>query len=83
MLEPELGFELLLVHAGWPIMRKRLFALFLFLCLKKLFLYLLEQTNLFTVLQKSGWRWGLVCKSRIRLDRGELEGHFMLVSVDD
>lgn len=26
---------------------------------------------------------GLTCKSRVRFDGGELEGHFMLVSVDD
>lgn len=83
MLELKLGFELVLVHTGRPIMRKRLFALFLFLCLQKLLLYLLEQTNLFTVLQKSSWRWSLICKSRIRLDGGELEGHLMFVSVDD
>lgn len=25
----------------------------------------------------------LTCKSRVRLDGGELEGHLMLVSVDD
>lgn len=40
VLELELGLEL--VHTGRPIVRKRLFALFLFLGLKKLFLYLLE-----------------------------------------
>lgn len=85
VLELKLGFELLmlLVHTGRPIMRKRLFALFFFLCLKKLFFYLLEQTNLFTVLQKLGWRRSLVCKRRIRLDGGELEGHLMLASMDD
>lgn len=82
VLELKLGFELLLVHTGWPIMRKRLFIFFL-LCLKKLLLYLLEQTDFFTVLQKSRWRWSLVCKSCIRLDGGKLEGHLMLVSVDD
>lgn len=83
VLELKLGFELLLVHTRRPIVRQRLFALLLFLCLKKLLLYLLEQTNLFTVLQKSCWRWRLVSKSRIRLDGGELEGHLMLVAVDD
>lgn len=83
VLELKLGFELVLVHTGWPIMRKRLFVIFLLLCLKKLFLYLLEQTDFFTVLQKSRWRWSLVCKRCIRLYRRKLEGHLMLVSVDD
>lgn len=83
VLELKLGFELLLVHTGWPIVRKPLFALLFFLCLKKLFLYLLEQTNFFTVLQKSCWRRSLVCERRIRLDGGELERHLMLASVAD
>lgn len=81
VLELKLGFEL--VHTGRPIMGKRLFALFLFLCLKKLLFYLLEQTNLLTVLQKSGWCRSLVCERCVRLDGGELEGHLMLVSVYD
>lgn len=84
VLEVELGFERLLVHTGrWPIVRKCLLGFLLFFCLKKFLLYLLKQSNLLAVLQKSCWCWGLICEGCVSLDRRELEGHLMLVSVDD
>lgn len=54
----------ILIHAfyfkGVHIFQIHLFALLLFLCLKELLLYLFEQTDLFTVLQKSCRRRCLV-----------------------